>query len=130
MHVRCGTDIVDIIRIEKALKRGGRFINKVYTDREIESCESKKGKRYESYAARFAAKEAFLKALGVGMFAGAALNEIEIANDAATGAPALILSGGAARLYDDRGGISVSVSLSHTAETAVATVVALFRQPL
>ena len=125
MDIRCGTDIIEVRRIEKSLDSVAGFAKKVFTDGEIAYCDKKKAGRHESYAARFAAKEAFMKALGIGMFAGAAFNEIEVENDAETGAPRLILHGGAAEQYAGIGGTSLSVSLSHTAETAVATVVIL-----
>ena len=125
MRVLCGTDIIDVNRIKRSLESNTGFAAKIFTVGEIEYCESRKAGRYESYAARFAAKEAFLKALGIGLYSGAALPEIEIANDAATGAPTLNLYGGAAELYGRTGGASLAVSLSHTAETALATVVIL-----
>ena len=125
MRVRCGTDMINVKRIEHSLKSNELFAAKVFTEREIDYCESKNAGRYESYAARFAAKEAFMKALGVGMFNGAAFNEIEIINDEATCEPQMNLSGGAAGLYEQIGGASLSVSLTHTSETALAMVVLL-----
>ena len=125
MRVRCGTDIIEVNRMEKSLASNARFAEKVFTEAEIEYCESKNAGRYESYAVRFAAKEALLKAMGVGMFAGAALTEIEIINDAESGAPSVRLYGGAAEIYKGIGGASLSVSLSHTSHTAIAMVVML-----
>jgi holo-[acyl-carrier protein] synthase len=125
MRVLCGTDIIDVRRVEKTINSNAGFTKKVFTNGEINYCESRKAGRYESYAARFAAKEAFLKALGIGLYAGAALLEIEIVNDAATGAPSLNLCGGAAEIYGRTGCVDISVSLTHTAETALATVVVL-----
>jgi holo-[acyl-carrier protein] synthase len=129
MRVCCGTDIADVGRVENSIKTNARFAAKVFTGAEIEYCESRSAGKYESYAARFAAKEAFLKAIGIGLFAGAALTEIEILNDRVTGEPALRLSGNAAGLYRQKGGASLSVSLSHTAGLALATVVMLCGQP-
>lgn len=64
MQVLCGTDIIEISRIEKAInKEKYDFINRIYTDKEIEYCESKNDNKYEHYAARFAAKEAVFKAI-------------------------------------------------------------------
>jgi len=125
MRVRCGTDIVEIGRIKRSLASNARFADKVFTGDEIKYCESKNAGRHASYAARFAAKEAFLKALGVGIFAGAALTEIEVSIDAESGAPSLRLYGGAAEIYKMKGGASLTVSLSHTSQTALATVVIL-----
>jgi len=130
MRVSCGTDVVDVGRIEKSIKTNARFAKKVFTDNEIEYCENKKAGRYESYAARFAAKEAFLKAMGTGLFEGASLTDIEVVNETGpiwgSGAPSFKLSGAAADIYRQRGGASLSLSISHTAGTALAMVVALF----
>ncbi|MDR3120680.1 MAG: holo-ACP synthase [Clostridiales bacterium] len=125
MGVRCGADIVEVRRVEKALSKpgGGRFAASVFTDAEARYCEAKKAGRFESYAARFAAKEAALKALGIGLFAGAELVDIEVVNDACTGAPVLLLHNGAKGFYERMRGKSLAVSLSHTAEYALATVV-------
>ena len=129
MNIRCGVDIAEVRRIEHSIKSGARFAPKVFTELEIEYCESRSAGKYESYAARFAAKEAFLKALGIGIFAGAAFTEIEVANDEATRGPELRLYGNAAALYRQKGGESLSVSLSHTADTAIAMVVMLCGRP-
>jgi holo-[acyl-carrier protein] synthase len=123
VRVCCGVDIVDVKRIEDTLTANAKFAAKVFTEAEVVYCESKKLGKYESYAARFAAKEAFLKALGIGMYAGAALTEIEVVKDRATGRPDLRLSGGAADIYGKKDGFSISVSLSHTEDTAIAIVV-------
>ena len=62
MKVLCGTDIIEIDRVAKSIERSGeRFINMIYTPKEIEYCESKKNAKYQHYAARFAAKEAIFK---------------------------------------------------------------------
>lgn len=64
MKVTCGTDIIEIDRIKESIdKLGDRFINRIFTKREIEYCESKQKQKYQHYAARFAAKEATFKAL-------------------------------------------------------------------
>ena len=64
MKISCGTDIIEIERIKEAIeKTGGKFINEIYTPKEIAYCESKKNAKYEHYAARFAAKEAVFKAV-------------------------------------------------------------------
>jgi len=64
MKVLCGTDIIEINRIAKSIERSGdKFINMIYTPKEIEYCESKKNAKYQHYAARFAAKEAIFKAV-------------------------------------------------------------------
>jgi len=66
MAVRCGVDIIEIERIRRSLEELGSFRDRVFTGHEISWCESRNRARYESYAARFAAKEAVLKALGTG----------------------------------------------------------------
>lgn len=64
MNITCGTDIIEVERIKKAVEKlGEKFLNRIYTQKEIEYCESKKTVKYEHYAARFAAKEAILKAI-------------------------------------------------------------------
>ena len=125
MRVLCGADIVEIGRMERVMTASARFAEKVFTRVEIGYCESKKSRKYESYAARFAAKEAVLKALGTGMSAGVAFTEIEVENDARTGTPAINLSGKAAGIFSEMGCTSLSVSLSHTSANALATVVLL-----
>jgi holo-[acyl-carrier protein] synthase len=90
MILGIGTDVVDISRIEqKVLEREG-FCQKVFSKNEIAYCDKIKN-RFESYAARFAAKEAFLKALGTGLQINNELNEIEVEN-AASGKPDIKIS--------------------------------------
>ena len=130
MGVLCGTDIVEVERIQKALE-SENFARRVFTDAESSYCESRGVGRFESYAARFAAKEAVLKALGIGLFEnGIELKDIEVVNSAdgqgkfvMSSAPSIALHREADYLLQQREGISVSVSLSHTKEYAVAVVV-------
>ena len=64
MKIKCGVDIIEISRVKESIESlGERFINKVFTEKEIEYCESKKAQKYQHYAARFAAKEAVFKAI-------------------------------------------------------------------
>lgn len=64
MQIKCGTDIIEIDRVEASIKKtGSKFLKRVYTENEIEYCESKKSMKYQHYAARFAAKEAVFKAI-------------------------------------------------------------------
>ena len=64
MQIYCGTDIIEIERIKSEIERHGHaFINRIYTQKEIEYCESKKAMKYQHYAVRFAAKEAIFKAI-------------------------------------------------------------------
>jgi holo-[acyl-carrier protein] synthase len=123
MGVLCGVDIVEIDRIQKSFEVcGDSFRSKVFTEKEIEYCESKKAAKYQSYAARFAAKEAVSKAFGTGI--GERLNwkEIEISNNE-SGKPFVILSGKANKLFDEINGAGISLSLSHCKNYAVAYVV-------
>ena len=77
MAIRCGVDIIEIDRIRKSLEEMESFRDRVFTDREIRYCESRNRAKYESYAARFAAKEAVLKAHRM----SDAMKDIEIRND-------------------------------------------------
>jgi holo-[acyl-carrier protein] synthase len=116
----CGVDIVEVDRIERAVARwGDAFTRRIYTAREIERAQAV-GPRL---AARFAAKEAVMKALGVGWRA-LAWREIEITNDAA-GRPLVLLHGTARRIAEERGITAVLIALSHTHEHAVANAIAL-----
>ena len=100
MIVGIGHDITDIRRIEKALNRfGERFINRCFTERERKLAESRAhnpGQRVATYAKRFAAKEACVKALGIGVAAGVTLKDIEVTNTQ-TGKPTINLNGQAYR---------------------------------
>jgi len=116
-------DIVKIERIKKTLENSGwSFKNKVFTDREINYCEKKASTKYQSYAARFAAKEAVSKAFGTGIAEGLSWKDIEVINDP-SGRPSVILSGKGRELYEKLGAVSISVSLSHEREYAVAYAV-------
>ena len=95
MIIGIGSDLIDIRRIEKTLERfGERFINRVFTPVEIARSE-RKAQRIPSYAKRFAAKEAFSKAVGTGFRRGVFMKDIGVVN-ARSGAPTLALTGGAA----------------------------------
>lgn len=114
-----GVDICDINRIETLLSRyGGRILDRLYTSGEITYCNRKKPK-FESFAARFAAKEAFLKALGTGLRDGIQWKDIEVLNDP-LGKPYFCLYNKAQEQIGDR---KVLLSLSHTAENAIAFVI-------
>ena len=118
MAIRVGVDIVSIARVERALARwGGRFLARVYTPRERAEC----GTRVESLAARFAAKEATLKALGTGLDKGISWRDVEILGRGE--APRLHLHR-AARDRAKRLGLTAwTISLSHEGGLAVAVVV-------
>jgi len=120
MIVGIGTDITEIQRIETAIEKyGSRFADRIFTKTEQEYCESYKKGKYEHYAARFAAKEAFSKAIGTGITDGYKFNEIGIYNEK-SGKPVIQLYGG---LLEKWGDCEVHISLSHTGTLAIAMIV-------
>ena len=122
MIVGSGIDITDVDRIREAIERfGSRFLNRVFTEAEIRYCESKKNSA-ERYAARFAAKEAAMKAIGTGLRSGVTWKDFEVGH-APGGRPILKLSGRAAEFADGLGAMHIALSLTHTAQTAMAMVI-------
>ena len=122
MIVGSGVDLCEVPRIEGAITRHGRrFIQRVFTEREIAYAESK-ANRYERYAARFAAKEAGMKALGTGWRGGIAWRDFEVAN-LNSGRPTLRLHGKAAELAEKLGVRGIALSITHTAGQALAMVI-------
>ncbi len=123
MELLLGTDIIEVERVRASLeeKLKGRFSARVFTPKEVEYCESKGLSKYQSYAARFAAKEAVSKAFGTGIGENALFNEIEILNDK-NGKPYVTLYGRAKSFYEGLGADSISITLSHCKEYAVAYV--------
>jgi holo-[acyl-carrier protein] synthase len=116
-----GTDIIAISRIKKAIEANEHFVDKIYTPQEIAYCSSRAHKA-ESYAARFAAKEAVMKALGTGWDGIVNWVDIEVLPDE-KGCPQVSLQGGAKQLSQNKGVKEVHVSLSHEKDYAVAYVV-------
>ena len=116
-----GIDIVEVERIAEKIGKEQGFRELVFSANEIKYCEAATHK-YEHYAARFAAKEAFFKAVGTGWTNGTAFNEIEIANDE-MGKPKLILLGTTAATLKDKNIGAISVSLAHVKTMATAVVV-------
>ncbi|NLR82011.1 holo-ACP synthase [Chitinophaga eiseniae] len=122
MIIGIGTDIVEVPRIAAKLAKGEGFRNLVFTPYEITYCE-KQAAPADSYAARFAAKEAVLKAMGTGWGNGGInFDEIEIRNDEA-GKPEVYLIGKGASRYGTMGIKKIWVSLSHEKSAAVAMVI-------
>ncbi len=122
MIVGMGIDITEVSRIAAAIARHGeRFLHRVFTPAEIRYCESKKN-RYERYAARFAAKEATMKAVGTGWRHGVAWTDIEVGREPG-GRPTLHLSGRVKQHADNLGMHHASISLTHTEDTAMAQVI-------
>lgn len=120
MIVGIGCDIIEIERIARAIKRES-FIQRVFTAKEAAYCQSRGQQAAASFAARFAAKEAVLKALGTGLREGS-LQEIAVANDA-LGKPLVQLSGHFAALSRQLGVKNIQISLSHSRNFAVAYVI-------
>ncbi|HVM97054.1 MAG TPA: holo-ACP synthase [Candidatus Acidoferrales bacterium] len=120
MIVGIGVDIVEVERIESALsnpRTGARFRERVFTPNEVAYCERRRNSQ-ESYSARFAAKEAVMKALGRAY----GWREIEVAR--LDGPPTVVLYGRASRRAAELGVTRFHLALSHTAQTAIAYVVA------
>jgi len=116
-----GVDLCEVPRIKTAFERhGARFIQRIFTAREIAYCDSK-ANRFERYAARFAAKEAGMKALGTGWRRGITWQDFEVAN-LPSGRPTLKFSGRAAEIAQQLGVKNVALSLTHTAQQAMAQV--------
>jgi len=122
MIVATGIDIVETARMEEVFaRRGDRFRNRVFTADEIQYCEGR-ASRMESYAARFAAKEAVMKALGTGWAEGIGWRDIEVQRDE-SGKPLLELTGRARECFVALGARTAHLSLSHTRGLAIAQVI-------
>ena len=119
MIVGIGTDIIEVARVKNALEKN-ELKTKAFSKREIEYCG--KDKFAQSYAARAAAKEAFFKALGTGWRDKMNIYEVEILNDE-LGKPFIELSGETLKVFEQKGGGTIHVSLSHIKEHAVAFVI-------
>jgi holo-[acyl-carrier protein] synthase len=122
MIVGTGIDITEISRIQNSLDRfGQRFLDRIYTPAEQAYCLRKR-KAAESLAARFAAKEAGAKALGTGISHGVSWLEIEVVREP-SGRPTLQFHGRAAKFAERLGATRASLSLTHTGELAMASVI-------
>lgn len=122
MKIVTGTDIVEIKRIQKDIEQlGERFLNKIYTKNEIEYCESKKMQKFQSYAARFAAKEALYKALSGRINFNYTWKDFEVLNQEG-GRPYVKLH------FEIKDLETIEISLSHCKEYAVANVVAIYKE--
>jgi holo-[acyl-carrier protein] synthase len=124
MIIAIGIDLVEISRLEQALaRRGDRFRARVFTDGEIRYCECRSGTaRFASYAARFAAKEAVMKALGTGWSDGIGWRDVEVVCKP-SGEPQIQLHKRALERLRELGGSRVHLSLSHSGNIAAAQVV-------
>ena len=122
MILGTGIDLAEVPRVRAAIERyGRRFIERIYTPAEIAYVE-RKANRYERYAARFAAKEAGMKAIGTGWRHGVRWQDFEVVN-LPSGRPTLKLHGVAARVAERLGVRAISLSLTHTAQQGMAFVI-------
>src|SRR5215470_9471323 len=124
--VGTGIDMIEVERVERALTRartGERFRDRVYTGREIAYCESRGRSRYQSYAARFAAKEAAMKAMGTGWNRNVGWRDIEVVRERGR-PPSILLSGKAAEFAQRKHITAFHLSITHTEASAMAHVIA------
>lgn len=121
MIVGIGTDIIEVERIRKHIEAGFGFRDKVFTAQEIAYCESKTNKA-QNYAARFSAKEAFLKAVGTGLRHGLAFTDIEVVNDE-LGKPEMVLHGKAQEIIRKMGASGIQISMTHLRDWVNAIVI-------
>lgn len=122
MKIACGTDIIEIERVKESIENlGEKFLERVYTKKEIEYCESKKKQKYQHYAARFAAKEALFKAISWKLEDKYEIcwKDIEVLNNK-QGRPELKVIG-----VDLKNVENIDISISHCKSYAVANVVVL-----
>ena len=122
MIVSIGIDIIEVARIREVLLRTPRFLERVYTDRERAYCDSRGAVSAQHYAARFAAKEAALKALQTGWRGGISWQDVEI-SARESGAPYLIFTGPVLEVFEKLGATTTHLSMSHTNQHAIAQVV-------
>jgi holo-[acyl-carrier protein] synthase len=122
MIVGLGLDIAEVDRIEEAIARhGAPLLERLFTPAEMAYCERHKN-RYERYAARFAAKEAAMKALGTGWSRGVRWRDIEVAREPG-GKPTLHLAGEARQIADGLGVKHISLTITHSGNLALAQVI-------
>jgi len=120
--VGIGIDLAEVCRIREAIERHGqRFIQRIYTEKEIAYVE-RKANKYERYAARFAAKEAGMKAIGTGWKRGVRWRDFEVTN-LPSGRPTLQFHGEAAKFAETLGVRNIALSITHTAAQGMAIVI-------
>lgn len=122
MIVSIGIDIVEVYRIREIVARTARFVERVFTANERRYCESKGAASAQSFAARFAAKEACLKALQTGWRGKITWHDIEIVSGE-NGVPGLEIRGEAKNIFNNLGANRAHLSMSHTSDHAVAQVI-------
>lgn len=121
MIVSIGIDIIEIDEVKGSISRSKRFVERVFTDSERKYCDSKENK-YQHYAARFAAKEAVMKALGTGWDKGIQWKQIEIQNNT-EGKPKAVLYGKAKELIGLLNVDKIYISISHNVKSTIAMVI-------
>jgi holo-[acyl-carrier protein] synthase len=122
MILGTGVDIAEVPRIRESIERfGERFLRRIYTEGEIQYCEAR-ATRFESYAARFAAKEAGMKALGTGWSRGVRWRDIEVVRPKGQ-RPTIRFHGQAAAIANKLGTKNIALSLTHTSAEALAHVI-------
>jgi len=122
MIVGSGIDIAEVPRIAASIARfGERFLRRIFTEGEIRYCDAK-ANRVERYAARFAAKEAAMKAIGTGWNHGVTWRDVEVSR-LPGGRPTITFHGKAAEFAAKLGAKHIALSLTHTAEHAIAQVI-------
>jgi holo-[acyl-carrier protein] synthase len=120
--ISIGIDIIEVARVREVLARTPRFAERVFTSAERAYCDSRGAAAAQHYAARFAAKEAALKAFQTGWRGGISWQDVEIASRE-SGAPYLVFHGKVQQLFEKSGATAAHLSLSHTNEHAIAEVV-------
>ena len=122
MIVGMGIDVAEVSRIREVIEsQKDRFLHRVYTENEIAYCEQFRNK-YERYAGRFAAKEAAMKALGTGWSRGVRWVDVEVVRQRG-GRPTISLQGEARKIADALGVKNIAISITHTADQAIAHVI-------
>lgn len=124
MKISCGVDIIEIDRVKESIEQlRDKFLNRVFTDKEIEYCESRKNQKYQHYAARFAAKEAAFKAVSgqIDDKYNVCWKDFEVTNDE-QGRPSIKLVG-----IDEKSIENIDISISHCKKYAVANVTVLYK---
>ena len=124
MKISCGVDIIEIDMVKESIEQlGDKFLNRVFTGKEIEYCESRKNQKYQHYAARFAAKEAAFKAVSgqIDDKYNVCWKDFEVTNDE-QGRPSIKLVG-----IDEKSIENIDISISHCKKYAVANVTVLYK---
>lgn len=119
----CGIDFINILRIKKAIETYDRFLLKIYTENEIEYCNSHNENKFAKFASRFAAKEAFFKALKTGYSNGLSFKEIEVLRSKSS-APQIKLYGKTLEFFNNTcGNANIFLSISDDSNFAIANVI-------